>query len=141
MEQDVYNLPAADVPSAAEYKKAIIACQPALRSKGGWSVPKEMLKAHYYAPDRTVTAGELALHGSVALASFKAANLTYGKYAKALCEYFDRSPKFKLAILVKFSGGVPGDELVRWTMLPQVAAALEELGWVDAGRAEVSSRG
>lgn len=130
MESNEHNLAAAELPSAAEYVKAFLACQPALRSKGGWSVPKEMLKANYYAQDHTVTAGELASNGKVVLANFKAANLAYGKYAKALCEYFDRSPKVRLAILVSFSGGVPGDEFVRWTMLPQVAAALEELGWV-----------
>ena len=90
-----------------------------------------MLRAHYRAKDRTITAGDLARAPNVDLANFNAANLTYGTYAKALCEYFKRDPKFKIAILVTFSAGQPGDEFVQWTMLPQVAAALEDLGWVQ----------
>jgi hypothetical protein len=121
-----FNLP--DVPTVAEYKKALLACRPALRSKGGFSMPMEMLKENYYAPQHTVTAGELAL--KVRLANFNAANLTYGLFAKALCKEIHRMPQFQIAILVTFSGGQPGDEFVQWTMLPQVATALEELRWV-----------
>jgi hypothetical protein len=128
--KDTYDL--ADVPSAADYKRAFLACKPALKSKGGWSFPMEMLKENYYAEEHTLTAGALAK--AVGLADHQAANLKFGTYAKALCKELERDPEFKLAILVKFSGGKPKEELVRWTLLPQVVEALEELGWVRPDR-------
>ena len=117
-----------DIPTVAEYKEGFLACRPALRSKAGWSTPMEMLKANYYAPGHTVTASELA--ETVRLASYKSANLAYGKFAKALCGELGRTPKYNVAILVSFDGTRPDGENVQWTMLPQVVAALEELGWV-----------
>jgi len=132
MEQpsDQFNLPESDVPSVDAYKEAFLACRGALRRAAGRSPVEEMLKAHYYAPDHTLTAGELAEHAQVDLASYRAVNTQYGKYAKALCEHLNLRPKNQLAILLSFSDGAPGDEDVKWTMLPQVAAALESLVWV-----------
>jgi hypothetical protein len=121
-----------DVPTVAQYKAAFLACRPALKSERGWSWPLEMLKASYYAPDHTISPGDLAR--AVGLASYSAANLRYATYAKALCAELGRDPKFKVAILAKFSGGVPNSEQVQWTMLPQVAEALEALGWVRRDR-------
>src|SRR4051812_34347490 len=88
-----------------------------------------MLRLHYQAPDHTVTAGELA--SQVGLGTFKQATLRYNNYAKDLCKRLEREPKYKVAILVKFSGGKPGkrpdqDESVRWTLHPEVVTALEE---------------
>ena len=122
----------ADVPTVAEYKSAFLACRPALKSERGWSWPLEMLKANYYAPEHTTTSASIAR--TVGLASYSAANLRYGTYSKALCAELGRDPKFKVAILVKFTGGAPNSEDVRWTMLPQVVQALEELGWVRRDR-------
>lgn len=118
----------ADVPTMDEYKEALLACRPALRSKAGFSGPIEMLRANYYAPKRTVVATELARDAN--LANLNAANLAYGKLAKALCAELKRTPKFPVAILVTFSGDAANDEPVSWTMIPQLAAALEDLGWV-----------
>jgi hypothetical protein len=127
---DPFNL--ADVPSVAEYKAAFLACRDSgvMKSMGGFSLPLEMLRANYHAPERTLTAGELAAHPRVDLASYKSANLKYGTYAKALCKQLNRKPKVQISILVKFSGGAPTDEFVNWTLLPEAAAALEALGWV-----------
>jgi hypothetical protein len=122
------NVHLADVPTVAEYKTAFLACRPALRRKNGWSVPEELLKANYHAPDHTITATELAER--VGLANFKAANLAYGAFAKALAAALNRRPKFNLAILVSFTEARPDGEHIRLTMLPQVVAAIEELGWV-----------
>jgi hypothetical protein len=45
----------------------------------------------------------------------------------------NRTPTFPVAILVTFEQGEePGLEFTRWTMIPQVAAALEDMGWVRA---------
>ncbi len=125
---DPFNLPDAALPSLDAYKKAFLACKGALRSIGGRSVVREILSAHYRAPAHTVTAGELA--AQLDLTSYGAVNSQYGKYASALCDHFSLMPKIQLAILVSFSGGVPGDEFVKWTMLPRVVTALEELAWV-----------
>jgi hypothetical protein len=121
----------ADVPTAEEYKKAFLACKAALKSKAGDSTVLEMLRINYEAPDRTITATELAKAAN--LGSYSAANLKYGNYAKEICEYFGLKLKSKshIAVLVRFSGGTPGSADVRWTMHPQVATALEELGWVN----------
>ena len=127
---DPFNLPDAALPSLDAYKKAFLACKGALRSIGGRSVVREILTAHYRAPAHTLTAGELAAHPKIALTSYSVVNSQYGKYASALCDHFSLMPKIQLAILVSFSGGAPGDELVKWTMLPRVVTALEELGWV-----------
>lgn len=125
-----FNLPAADVPTVDAYKKAFLACKPALRSIGGRSVIREMLSAHYRSPDHTITPGQLAAHPNIDLATHSLANTQYGKYAKALCLHFGLTPKFQLAILVSFSDGVPGEDTVKLTMLPHVVTALEDLGWV-----------
>lgn len=121
-----------DVPTVAEYRSAFLVCRPALKSRAGSSLALEMLRANYYAPDHTLTAGELAR--AVGLADYSAANLRYGTYAKALCEALGRSPDINIAILVRFGGGQPNSEFVQWIMLPEVAAALEALGWVRPER-------
>lgn len=114
-----------DVPTVAEYKRAFLKCRPLLPGKRYL----EMLKAHYRAPDHTVTAGELA--EAVGFPSYSAANLQYGTFACDLCEALGRPREHGVAILVTFSGRELGDELIRWTMIPQVVAALEEMRWVQ----------
>ena len=127
---DSFNLPAADVPTVDAYKAAFLATRAALRSDKGRSTVREILSAHYHAPEHTITPWELADHPNVALASHSTVNMQYGKYAKALCQHFKLEPKFALAVLLTFSGGSPGEETVKWTMLPNVVSALEDLGWV-----------
>jgi hypothetical protein len=115
----------ADVPTAEQYKEAFLESRPAMKGKKYL----DMLRANYRADDHTVTAAELA--NAVDFETFSAANLRYGTYAKVLCKALNRTPKYPIAILVTFSPGEqPGAEFVRWTMLPQVTAALEDLGWV-----------
>ena len=120
-----------DVPSVAEYRRALPICVRASRTQtatDGRAIIMAMLRANYRAPDHTVTAGQLAK--LVDLTNFGDVNLRYGKFAALLCKQLARAPKFHVAILVTFSGGTWDDGIVRWTMLPQVARALEELGWV-----------
>lgn len=116
-----------DVPAVPEYVKAFLECREEMTPKH-----LAMLRAHYHAPERTVTAGELAR--AVDFENFSAANLQYGTYARHLCDELGRSPEFHIAILLTFTvGEKPGEEFIRWTMLPQVAEALEQLGWVKRG--------
>ncbi len=116
-----------DVPTVPEYMRAFLECREEMSEKHF-----AMLKAHYHAPGRTVTAGELAR--AVGYENFNAANLQYGIYASHLCRELGRSPTFFIAVLATFTvGEQQGDEFIRWTMLPQVAEALEQLGWVKRG--------
>jgi hypothetical protein len=116
----------ADIPPVAAYKAAFLGCR---GPKHLTPQQLKMLKLHYEAPDRTVTAGELA--SGVGFRTYSAANLQYGTYAGRLCSLLGRTPSFQLAILAQFSAGdQPGLEFVKWTMLPHAARALEELGWV-----------
>lgn len=93
----------------------------------------EMLKAHYHAPDQTMTATQLA--NAVDYADYSSANLHYGKVGKLLNEVLpialhnrrDGTPVFTSAL------ATPGDRTEdedhwTWTMRPQVAYALEQLG-------------
>ena len=130
---DLFNLPASAIPSVDAYKKAFLACKGGLRSIGGKSVVREILNAHYRAPAHTATGGELAANPLIALASYSVVTHHYGNFAKAMCDHFSLMPRSHLAVLVSFSDGAPGDELVKWTMLPQVVTALADLGWVTKG--------
>jgi hypothetical protein len=120
-----------DVPSVSEYRRVLPGCVRDSRTQKetqGHSIVREMLNAHYHANLRTLTSGELA--ELVGLTNFGDVNLRYGKCAALLCERLNRHPKFFIATLATFTGGRWDDPFVRWTMLPQVATALEEMGWV-----------
>jgi putative restriction endonuclease len=115
-----------DVPSISAYKAALLKSKPPTFSE---SKQLKMLKFHYHAPAHTVTSGELAI--GVGYPTYSAANLQYGTYAGRLCTALGRNPAFQVAILARFSDGEqPGMEFIKWTMLPEVVAALEQLGWV-----------
>jgi hypothetical protein len=115
----------ADLPSVSAYKAAFLKC----RGPGLTEMQLKMLKFHYHATAHTVTAGQLA--EGVGYPSYSTANLQYGTYAGRLCTALGRNPAFQVAILARFSDGdQPGMEFVKWTMHPEVVAALEQLGWV-----------
>jgi predicted HNH restriction endonuclease len=120
-----------DVPTADEYRRVLPACVRASRTQKetqGRSIIQEMLRAHYDAPDHSLSATEMA--DRLDLARVSEANLRYNKFAKLLCEELDRKPKFNISILVTFKGEKWDSGEVPWTMRPEVVTALEELGWV-----------
>lgn len=91
---------------------------------------RQMLRAHYSAPHRSITARQLA--AAVGLANFNAANLHYGKLGRLLVSVLgkpaDADNVFMLADLVP-----PGERSNKewlWVMRPQVAQALKLLGFV-----------
>lgn len=93
---------------------------------------RKMLQANYSAPNRTITATQMA--HTLGYRGLGAANIHYGKLASMLCgELGYPNPKdhIRLSLLVSFTK--PAGWL--WTMRPQVAEALEELGWVDEAEA------
>jgi predicted HNH restriction endonuclease len=93
-----------------------------------------MLQAHYYAPDRTLTATQMSK--AMGYLHFKAANLHYGRLGRLVGEklgYYPL-PKQTVNVLVEFEK--PGKEWL-WIMRPEVAQALETLGWTNDTRSDI----
>jgi 5-methylcytosine-specific restriction enzyme A len=63
--------------------------------------------------------------------NFNAANLQYGLLAREICKQLAVSLEQELGILVNFvRPGAASNEHWLWVMRPNVAQALEDLGWV-----------
>ncbi|WP_349609004.1 hypothetical protein [Cupriavidus sp. DF5525] len=123
----------------AAYKRAFETILPGLTT-----AQIRMLQAHFYAPDQTLTATQLA--DAAGYSSYSAANIQYGNVGKAL---FEQHPvalptrndgsliyTFALAddggsVRSAASAGSAEDEAHwRWKLLPAVAHALKALGVV-----------
>ena len=95
---------------------------------------KEMLIAHYGAPNHTITATQLA--AAVGYATYNAVNLQYGTLGAKLAERMGWEPSpeaqlsYSIASFEKDDGDPEGQW--RWIMHPPLARALETLGWVRA---------
>ena len=94
---------------------------------------RAMLRLHCNAPNRTLTATELAT--AAGYENYSAANLQYGLVDKwlndeLLCTLPKRDDGTKIYTFALAEGVDSGDreEQWRWVMRPEVAAALEELG-------------
>lgn len=108
-----------EVPSAQRYVDAFRAVEKLPDSY------LKMLRVHYAAPARTITATRLAQ--AVNYKNYNSANLNYPKVGGLVGEHLDWLPNMPLEVLVTFEK--PADEW-HWIMRPQVARALEMLGWV-----------
>jgi 5-methylcytosine-specific restriction protein A len=87
----------------------------------------QFLRLHYHAPERTVTAKQLA--DLVGYSSYSVANAQYGRLARLVGERLDYNPEpERLGTLVLFEKRL-GEW--HWPMRPEVARALEILGWVE----------
>lgn len=87
----------------------------------------QMLRIHYHAPDRTITATEMARAADHNRYSF--ANLQYGRLGRLVGEQLDYNPmQERLGTLVTFDKR-RGEW--HWIMRPEVVQALESLGWVE----------
>lgn len=87
----------------------------------------QMLRVHYHAPERTVTAKQLA--ELVGYSSYLVVNAQYGRLARLVGEQLDYNPDpQRLGTLVRFDKR--HDEW-HWLMRTEVAEALERLGWVE----------
>jgi len=88
-----------------------------------------MLKAHYLAPDRAITATQLAEAANYA--GYESANLHYGKLGQMLCDELNLRPKVAThAIATDKENGTERGEWL-WMMRPEVAEAVEFLGLDD----------
>jgi putative restriction endonuclease len=85
----------------------------------------EMLQTHYHAPERTISASQMAR--ALGFKTFGGANLQYGNLAKRVGEKLGFEPETSLFVLATFDW--PAGEC-EWIMRQQVAEALETLGWV-----------
>lgn len=91
-----------------------------------------MLRLHYSAPDRTITADQLA--HALGYEHHATANSQYGRLGRLVGEMLDYNPmRERLGTLVIFE---KRDGEWHWLLRPQVATALELLGWVRGVRAD-----
>jgi putative restriction endonuclease len=112
--------------SVEEYKLGLHAIRRRMNPKH-----YEMLRAQYAAPNRTVTAPQLAK--AIGYSSFSPVNLHYGKLGRLLAEELGRFPKSYYGTIYWFlvlSSGAHSKNGYLWTMHPDLATALEELGIV-----------
>jgi predicted HNH restriction endonuclease len=87
----------------------------------------QMLRVHYHAPERTVTAKQLA--NLVGYSGYSVVNAQYGRLARLLGEQLGYNPEpERLGALVRFE---KRQDEWHWLMRPEVAEALERLGWVE----------
>ncbi len=86
----------------------------------------QMLRYHYNAPSRTVTATQMA--EAVGFGHYSIANSQYGRLGRLVGDELEYNPmKERLGTLVTFE---KRNEVWHWVMRPQVAEALERLGWI-----------
>ncbi len=87
----------------------------------------QMLRMHYHAPERTITATQMA-HGA-GFNHYSVANSQYGRLGRMVGDQLAYNPmKERLGTLVTFEKR-QGEW--HWLMRPQLAQALEQLGWVE----------
>lgn len=88
----------------------------------------QMLKAHYFAPEQTITAKQLSQ--AMGYSHHATVNNIYGRLARRVGEQLGYSPEpEKLGTLVTFEKR-KGEW--HWILRSEVAQALETLGWVTA---------
>jgi predicted HNH restriction endonuclease len=127
------------IPDATDFRD----CLKALASDGRLTDDdKDMLIAHYNAPDQKITARQMsALLGREG----QWANTTYGKLGRKVANQLNWTPPetrddgtFIVAALV--TGEMEYGSFV-WTLRPQIATAMEQLGWNGMMRDGWSSEG
>ncbi len=117
-----------NAPSVAEYVRALTAL-----GKRVTDEHRSLFRVHYQAPDRTATAKQLAAWAGVA--GWSIVNSRYGKLGHAVCDELGIKPQLRPDDSYRWwsvwsrGWGTPAGFV--WQMLPRVAAALEQLGWVS----------
>lgn len=89
---------------------------------------RKMLSAHYHAPDRTLTASQLAC--AAGFGSHQATNSNYGRLGRLVGEWISFPFESEYWVESLATWNRDGDEELRLTMRPELAQALEQLGWV-----------
>jgi hypothetical protein len=107
---------------------------------------RAFLVAHYYALGRTASMEELAI--AVGYASYEPANLHYGRLGHSVADRLSCPPDDIGASgygnwvqsLAQATGEMNGEGHFLWTQRPEVASALESLGWVRPDQELVMQR-
>lgn len=116
-------------PTVEQFKQALLALRPVS--------PKHlaMLKAHFNAPAREMTATQLA--EAAGYANYAAVNMQYGTFAKSIAEHLGLGapmqseagdPVWTSVIATGAAGSADSPHYV-WTLRPELVAALTELPW------------
>lgn len=116
-------------PTAADYARA-------LSETNVSEVARALLVAHYYAAGRQASMEDLALRAGYE--GFESANLHYGRFAHAVADALPVAPADLPAgrygnwtqALASSRGERNDAGHFLWTQRPEVASALEQLGWV-----------
>lgn len=124
------------IATIEQFKAALLAVQDTGKV---FSRGLELVVAHYRAPSHTISSFRLAKE--LGYPSFSPANLFYGKFARRVADALGRRPG-------PFSSGKPHwwrtlangkedslqtkGEYYEWILRPELARALEELGWTGA---------
>jgi len=121
-----FNIPSGEsVPaiSSEDYRQALEALGSSISE-----TQRSLLRAHYRAPGRTLTASELAQAAN--LGSYQATNSNYGRLGRLVGEWitFPFESEFWVESLATWHRDPDGE--LRLTMRPELALALEQLGWV-----------
>ncbi len=113
------------IPSAERFAQALQTIEVS-------DVQRRMLVAHSRAPGRTVTMPELARASGIR--SYSTANMQYGKLAGSLAEAldYDFEGKVQMGLLASFNNDKSPRDPWRLTLRPELAEALEKLGWPQA---------
>lgn len=114
-----------EFPSAEEYVKGFEAIRETITVN-----QLLLLQRHYNSPGRTTTATKLAQ--SVGYATHNGFNSQYGKLASRLGEAMQLEvlpDRVQLLTIIAHDPAVENNEC-QFVMRPQVAAALERMGWV-----------
>lgn len=111
-----------------EYKLALLETRRRISS-----VQLRMLQTQYAAPDKTVTAPQLA--HAVGYSSHPPVNSQYGRLGRLIAEVVGRSPTAEWGYgnwWAVLSDGIGENSAgFQWVMHPQLVQALEELRWVE----------
>ena len=111
--------------STDDYARALLAIRPKMTPR-----QFDMLEAHYHAPNQRLSARQMAK--AVNLRNGASANLQYGILAGHLREVISSLPEsdnvYLLATLIP--PGQAANQEWLWELRPQVAEALERLGWL-----------
>lgn len=95
---------------------------------------RRMLRFHYHAPNHELTATQMSK--ALDYPSYKVANLHYGKLGRLVGKQLGWKPLPEQAIFVLVTFEKPGHEW-HWIMRPEVATAMEQIGWVEDEQAAI----
>lgn len=118
-----------NAPDVAGYVRGLTA----LGDRVG-SADRAIFRAHYYAPERTATSRQLAMWAGIP-GGLAVVNSRYGRLGHEFCDVLGIAPDLRPNDTARWwavwSRGwrTPGGFV--WQMLPQVADALKQLGWVE----------